>query len=122
MWGGVLEPALEEREVNAGSRNDREFDWEGLDAPARQGVALIEMAAKKKPADDPKEDPEDDPSDDPLAADEELEELDGEDLEGDADEDDEDFPEVDDDLIDLDDEWDEQTEEERHDNPHKFYE
>jgi hypothetical protein len=99
MWGGVLGPALEE-----------------------EGASLAVMAAKRKPVDNPKEDPEDDPGDPTPAADEELEEFeDEEDLEGGGDSD-EDYPEVDDDLIDLDDEWDDQEEEERHDNPHKFYE
>jgi hypothetical protein len=105
MWGGVLEPALEE-------------EGTGLAV----GVIGAGMTAKKQPVDNPKEDPEDDPGDDALAADEELEELDEDELDGDGDDLDEEYPEVDDDLIDLDDEWDDQEDEERHDNPHKFYE
>jgi hypothetical protein len=102
MLGAVLEPELEE---------------------AGRGLAVdVFMAAKKEPTDNPKADPEDDPGDDALAADEELEELDEDELEGGTDDEDDDYPEVDDDLIDLDDEWDDQEEEEKHDNPHKFYE
>lgn len=76
------------------------------------------MAGGKTPKDDPNLDPEDDLGDDALAADEELDEIDGEDIDGDLDDEDD----FEDDLIDLDDEWDDQDEEERHDNPHKFFE
>jgi hypothetical protein len=119
MWGGVLEPALEE--AMEGELSDREFAWEAPGVYPQPGGTLVVMAAKKKPVDNPREDPEDDPGDDDLAADEELEEVDEDELEagGGANED---YPEVDDDLIDLDDEWDEQDEDEKHDSPRKFYE
>ncbi len=77
------------------------------------------MAGGKTPKDDPNLDPEDDLGDDALAADEELDEIDGEDIDGALDDDEDDFE---DDLIDLDDEWDDQDDEERHDSPHKFFE
>ena len=117
MWGGVLEPPLEE-----GLGGAREFEWEGQGASRGPGATSTVMAAKKEPVDDPKADPEDDPVNDEVAADEELEEVDEDELDGDDKDLDKEYPEVDDDLIDLDDEWDDQEEEERHDNPHKFYE
>src|SRR5581483_9800615 len=102
-------------------------DWD-LVGDAVPGVAftwgaptpLTATMAARKSVPDP--DPEDEPEDEP-AADEELdEEFDEDDAEYDDDDEDEDFREIDDDLIDLDDEWDERDEDERHDNPHKFYE
>jgi hypothetical protein len=117
---------VEGRPLLDAGREVREAEWEVRDGP---GVTVrddqpwsVTLAAKKRVDDDHKEDPEDDPEDDDVAADEELEELD-EDL-GDEglDEDDDEYPEIDDDLIDLDDEWDEADEDERHDNPHRFYE
>jgi hypothetical protein len=120
MWGGVLEPALEEATEVAG--DDTAFEWQAPGVYQQPGALAVAMAAKKKPVDNPKDDPEDDPGDDDLAADEELEEVDADDLEGGGDAEGDDYPEVDDDLIDLDDEWDDQDEDEKHDNPHKFYE
>ena len=63
-------------------------------------------------------DPEDEPLDDKPEFDDEFGE---EDLEG-QDGDFEDEDDLDDDLIDLDDEWDDAEDEERHYNPHRFYE
>jgi hypothetical protein len=120
MWGGVLEPALEE--ATEVVRDDREFAWQAPGVYQQPGGFAVAMAAKKKPVDNPKDDPEDDPGDDDLAADEELEEVDADELEGGEGAENDEYPEVDDDLIDLDDEWDEQDEDEKHDNPHKFYE
>ena len=59
--------------------------------------------------------------DDETEAAERLAEMDGL-VWVDLDEDDLDEDDLDDDLIDLDDEWDDAEDEERHDNPHRFYE
>ncbi len=83
------------------------------DAPAG-----LDTRAAKRSAPDP--DPEDEPED-PAGDDEELDE-DGEFDDEDAELEDDEFDDVDDDLIDLDDEWDEKDEDERHDNPHRFFE